>query len=658
MSNYLTIERAVGPEAIRDQMVSFALDFVKESEAHYSALRQMWPRLYDLWRGTWTARNAPHRNSVHIPLIFSALWADASRKAATSLNSFPIVTFLGYGPDDMPLARKREALFAAQSKDDKIFIKQVDMILSAALYGTSVMQVGWRRDEKMRVIETIDRAPLSGQIVRTIKKGKVVMFDGPESRQIDLLDFFPSVGYRTIEEMPRVGRRYYLDIDDVRYLAAQGVFDKAEVARMEREGGVNAGIVDTGLSVRRFQARTGMDDEQARFMSKWNRPIECIDVWGVVPSELCPDGVFDRVITVLNRRYLGRNRPNPYWHGMKPFLSHSPMPDPHYFYSPGKAEIVAKLQIVANRYVNQSLDAADLMIDPMWFYDRGAGLRTSNLYSRPGKYIPVNGNPQNVIAPMIRDLSGLTVADQKVSQMNDAIQRGTGVVDDAVAGMSGDSRQTAREFIGRREAAGTRLLLESRLYEETLLEPLANMFMALDRQFLELPVEVLILGDGARIDPVTNMPMPGSRERLDGYDLVANYAARALGASSALSKGMKQQNLLSLLQAMASPLGQQAMGQINAVNFFRGIFREFEIPNINEIFQQSPMLSALANQASGGMGVQGVPTSGQIIQGLPIPALAGQGGRGNGPSSSSAQGLLQMPDLAQVQTMVPAGVAG
>lgn len=643
-----TIQRAEGAYAQREQMINFAIDFIKESEAHYSAVRQTWPRLYDLWRGTWSSRYAPHRNSVHIPLIFSALWADAARKAATSLNAVPIISFFGYGPDDQATARKREALFMAQAKDDNMYTKQVDMILAAGLYGTSVMQIGWKRDEKMRIIENLDRTPITNTLIRTIRQQKIVTFDGPESRQIDLLDFFPAPGYRTIAEMPRVGRRYYLDLDDVRYLAEQGVFDKAEVARMEREGGINSGIVDTGLSARRFQARTGMDDEQARFMSKWNRPIECIDVWGIVPSELCPDKVTERIVTVLNRRYLARNRPNPYWHGMKPFVSHSPMPDPHYFYAPGKAEVVSKLQIVANRYVNQSLDAADLMIDPMWFYDRGAGLRTSNLYSSPGKFIPVNGNPAAVVAPMLRDLSSLTVADQKMAQMGDAIQRGTGVVDDAVAGFSGDSRQTAREFIGRREAAGTRLLLESRLYEETLLEPLANMFMALDRQFLELPVEVLILGDGAVVDPVTNAPIPSSRETLEGYDLVANYGARAMGSSTALSKSMKQQNLIQLLQAMSSPLGQQVMGQINAINFFRGIFREFEIPNINELFSSQPSLQQLAMQASGGQGIEAVPTSGQIANGqIPIPSMPGA-------APNSAQALMAPPDLNVAQTSVPA----
>ena len=636
MSIDYTIVKPTDAFQRREMMISFAVEFIMESERHYGAVRQAWPRLYDLWRGTWTSRNAPHRNSVHIPLIFSALWANAARQAATSLSGYPMVQFMGYGQDDMKIARKREALFAAQSYDDRLFEKQVDSILQASLYGTAVTMVGWKRDERMRMIESIDRAPLSGEIVRTIRKGKIVMFDGPETKNIDLLDFFPSIGVRDIQDMSRVGRRYFLDLDEVRYLGEIGVFDKAEIQRMEREGGVNAGLVSTALSTQRFQARVGMDDESARAMSKWNRQVECIDVWGVFPSEIAKDGVPDRVVTVLNRRYLGRDRANPYWHGMKPFIANRPMPDPHYFYAPGKAEVVAKLQIVANRYVNQSLDAADLMIDPMWFYDRAAGIRMSNLISRPGKFVGVNGNPAQVVSVFQRDLNGLTVADRQVASMREGIQMGTGIVDDAVAGLSGDSRQTAREFVGRREAAGTRLLLEAQLYEKTTLEPIANMMMANNRQFLDLPVQVMILGDAAQFDPVTNEPIPDTRETLDGYDLTANYAARATGAQSSLSKGMKQQNLLALLQGIQGPLGQQAMGQINAVNFFRGIFREFEIPNLNEIFTKNPALMGLVPQ---GMTPGQVPTSGQVATQLPPEALAQMGQQPlTGPPAQSMPG--------------------
>lgn len=632
--------------AYRDQICNMVVDHMQYSERHYWGIRSKWPRLYDLWRGNWSGRFHPHKNNVHIPLIFSSIWADAARKVATSLADYPVVSFLGYGPDDMPVARKREALVSAQMKDDKCFLKQVDTVVSADLYGVAVMQVGWKKDQPMRVVEYVDRAPLSGKIVRHIKKQPVTMFDGPETLLLDLLDFFPQPCVHRLDAMKWVVRRYFLDLDDIRYLASIGAFDKNELRRLEMEGSVGKGNAYASTSVRRFQVRTGMDDETARFMDKYSRPIEILEMWGSVPSEYAPDGVLQRVITVANRRYLMRNKPNPYNHGLLPFICFTPTPDMHYFYAPGKAEVVEKIQIVANRYLNQSLDAADLMIDPMWFYNRAAGLVTKNLYARPGKFVPINGNPAEMIQPVQHNVQGLTIADDKIAQMRMLGNMGTGIQDDVVAGLqAADGRQTAREFVGRREAAGTRLLLESRIYEEMLLEPMANMFVALDKQFLELPVEVLILGDGALLDPVTQTPIPASRERLSGYDLTPNYAARALGASVGLSKGMQQQSLVQLLGAMGTPLGQAVMGQVNVVNFWRSIFKAFDVPNINEIFAQDPRLKALLEMNEGrllsGGGapeslLSGVPTSGQI---------AGPGGAGAGVGPLAALGLQSLPGM-------------
>lgn len=627
----LTIDRASSALAYRDQMVDVVVSRMKLSESHYLGVRTRWPRLYDLWRGTWTGRFHPHRNNVHIPLIYSAIWADAARKTATSLNMWPIVGFLGYGPDDMATARKRESLISAQMKDDDCFLKYVDLFVSSDLYGVGIFQVGWKRTEEMRVVEAIDRMPISGKTVKLIRKGKIVSYDGPTQEAVDLLDFFPEPGKSRLKTMRWMIRRYFLDWDDLRLLVKEGVFDAAEVNRMEREGIAGSDVTDDNAMIRRFAVRTGMDDESARWMDRYSRPIELLEMWGLVPSELSTDGVLKRVVTVANRRYLLRNKPNPFWHNQNPFIANMPSPDPHYFYPAGKAEIVEKLQIVANRYLNQSLDAADLMIDPMWFYDRGSNLSTKNLYARPGRFIPVDGDPNAVVAPLMPNLQTLTIADDKIGQIREYLQMGTSIVDDAVQGLNGENRQTAREFIGRREAAGNRLLLESRLFEEMALEPHANMMVALDKQFLETPVEVLILGDSANIDPVTGSQIPATRESLDDFDLVPNYAARALGATASLSKDMKQQNLIQLLQAMASPLGQQAMGAINAVNFWRGIFREFEVPNINEIFTQNAQgsgasLQDLVMQATGGQAnVQSVPTSGQIVAGQALPPNPQQG---------------------------------
>ena len=631
-----TLEQTLVGVSTREALVNMVVERVKYSESCHSAILAALPRRYDLWRGIYSGRWHPHKNVIHIPLIYSAIWADAARKAATSLNTYPPLTFLGYGPDDVSVARKHEALVAAQMKDDDVYLKQVDTFVVADLHGTAITQVGWKRDAPYRIIETMEKAPISGRMIRLIRKGEVVMYDGPETENVDRIDFFPQPHVKSIKKMKWVVRRHFIDIDDARALAKAGMFDKAELTRLEEEGGVNSGIAVEASSIHRFQVRTGLDDESARWMDKYNRPIELLEYWGSIPSEMVKDGVLKRVVTVANRRYLFRNKPLPFYHDELPFLAFSPTPDPYYFDAPGKAEVVEKVQIAANRYLNQSLDAADLIIDPVWFYDRAANLNTKNLYFYPGRFIPIDGNPGESVQALQAPLQNLTVADTRVNFLRQYLQMGTGIYDDVVQGSEGADRQTAREFIGRREAAGTRLLLESRIYEEMYLERLGNFFMSLNKQFLDLPVQINMLGDSATTDPVTGQPIPTTRETMTDYDLMPSYSARAVGATSQLSRSVKQQNLVQLLQAMSAT--PEIFGAINMINFWRGIFREFEIPNINELFQGAPQqnpLAALVQQATGGQGgVESVPTSGQLRVG------GGQNPLGNLPGVPQGQDLM------------------
>jgi len=634
-----TIERARGQAAYNEQILDVVLKRFQLSESYFSGIRQRLPRFYDLWRGIWTGRFHPHKNNIHIPLIYSAIWADAARKASTSLNTWPILQFFGFGPDDGPVARRWEGLISAQMKDMKLYQKEIDNFVTADLYGVSIMQAFWRREEPMRMIEEIQRAPITGEMVRTVRKGKVVTFDGPDLEPVDRLDFFPQPLVKTIDKMKWVIVRKFVDLDDLRLLVAEGVLDRGEFNRLLAEGGTNSGLVSDLTSIKRFQIRAGMDDETVRFLDKYARPVELLEMWGTVPSELSPDGVMERVITIANRRYVMRNRPNPFWHNQKPFIVFSPTPDPHYFDAPGKAEVVEKVQITANRYINQSLDVADLVIDPVWFYDKSSNLNTRNLYLRPGRFIPIDGSPNQMIQPMQMNLNGLAVANDKVDQMRGLTNMGTAIHDDVVQGLEGSDRQTAREFLGRREAAGTRLLLESKLYEEMYLEPLGNLMVWNNRQFLEAPVAIKVLGDNAQYDPVTKMPIADTRTTMTDMDIMQDYAARAMGATSQLSRMTRKQDLVQLITAMGSPLGQMVMGNINAVNFWRGVLREFEFPYVNEIFQANPAqnpLAALVQNATGGQGgLAQVPTSGQMVQGVPLPGMQGslQGQEINAPMS-------------------------
>jgi protein-disulfide isomerase-like protein with CxxC motif len=570
-----TIERGVTPEQVRDNLVKLVNSRFDYSEKFFYAVRTKLPRLYDVWRGIYTGRFHPHKNNVHVPLIYAAIWADAARKTQASLNQWPIVQFRGY-----------------------------------------VSQVMWDRRWERVVYDEYQAIPLSTQKVRSIREADVITFDGNNWENVDLLDAYPQPGFRLISGMKWFGRRYYLDFDDLVYMSSPRpdgrppVFDFSEVERLRRDGS-NADQVSDDITNRKYMSRLGMSDDMARILDSFSRPVEIREYWGIIPSEMAINGETNVVISIANRKFLLRARGNPFWHRQKPFIAHSPTPDPQYFHAPGKAEVAEKMQLTANRYVNQRLDAADIQIDPQMFYDRNAGIDTERLYARPGGWIGTDGPPGNSIMPMPNDFRGLQAGAGLTQEMTAYIERATGITDDTIQGLSnGPDRETARGVTIRREAAGTRLMLESRIYEETYLEPLANMMMRNNRQFLEGPVEVYILGDNANIDPDTGNPIQETRATLEGYELAVNYSARAVGATNNLSKLVRRQELIPLLQAVqANPF---AAGAINWVNFFRQIFREFDMDNVNELInkqaQQNTQMAQVMQQAQG----EGAPNAAAI----------------------------------------------
>jgi hypothetical protein len=623
MADVLTDVRLAGtPEANKQQIANLVIARKQHSENYYTGVRRELPQLYDLYRGVQTGRFSPHKNNIHIPLIFSTIQSDVARKVQTSFGTLPFVSFVGYGPDDAPVARKREALIHAQMKDLGIFKKAYEVFLTADLYGTAVIRWGWdHREQDMRV-ERYDRMPLSGEIMKIVDKKRITIFDGPNFVVKDLLDCFPQPGYRNIDEMQWFCEVDYMDFDEVRALSQMEMgggyfFDPAEVSRLQSEASSTTELDVQDYKGWRTQARTQMETD-GRQRERYARPVKMITMWGKIPDELAPDGLPHRVITVANGTFVLRNRPNPFWNGKKPLLAFSPMYDPHFFFAPGKAEVAKKLQVLANRFTNQQLDALEIFIDPIFFINQNSGLDTRNLFLRPGKFIEMDGNPNEMVSPMQPNLQGIQFGSQMTESAWRWMQQGSGIIEDTIMG-GGGGRQTAREFLGRSEAVATRLMMESRLFEETFLEPLADTFVDLNRQFLEEAREVFILGDNATKDPVTGQPIQMTRQMVEGWDLVANYEAHAVGSLTRLARSQRQQTLIFLIQAMSQ--NPQIAAAVNWINFFRDTLREFEIANLNEILNTPEQMQQMMQAAKGQ--AQQQPTS--TPMGTPYNTTGGGG---------------------------------
>lgn len=578
------IVRAIGRAERIEQIAKLVTERRDHSAFTYNAQRIKFPGYYNLYRGTVTTKAAPFKNNVFIPMIFSTIQSDVARKTQTSFGMYPYVTFLGNSPEDAIIARKREALVNSQLKDLGIFKKMYDLFLTADLYGTAIIQYGWRHEEADILMTEYEFLPITGTLEPVMNKRRITTFDGPDFKVLDPLDCFPQPGIRDIEDMEWFITQDYMDFEKVKRLGVikedgRSLFDAAEIRRMEEEGTWSEQTADDYKDYRSW-GRT-VSEFDARNREKYARPVRLHTQFGHVPPEMAPDGITNRIITVANDRYVLRNRPLPFWNTKKPIRKYCPMRDAHFFWSPGKAEIAEKLQYTANRFTNQQLDALDLFIDPMFIVNTDSGLSSDTIFSRPGKVIGVDGPLADVIQAVVPNLSGIQMGTQMTEFLWRWGQQGLGIIEDTVMGGAGQ-RQTAREYLGRSEAVATRLLLESKLFEEDFFEPLVDDLVDLNRQFLTLPKEVFILGKNAVIDPVTGLEIPiSARQSMTGFDLVPNYDSRAVGATNQTSRSEAQQALTFLMQAASqNPIIASA---VNWLTFFRTIFQTFRLPNIDEL---------------------------------------------------------------------------
>jgi len=625
-----TVEKATGTQW-KDQLVRLVMDRKKRSEDWSMSFRRKLPQWYDLWRGIHTGKFSPTKNDIHLPLIYSTIWSDVARKVATSFSQWPVVTMQGYGPNDAPFARKQEALVNAQLRDAEVIEKEIITFLGADLYGTAISQSLWEHKEEIRTRTEFQALPLSGERVRQIMRDRVVTFDGPNHRNVDLLDFFPQPKFRKINGsmgMDWCIVRYYLDLDHCRFMASEAggkVFDSAEVERLARDSASMAYDADSQkVSRGSFTSLQEMKDA-------YDRPVELIEMWGMIPSEFAGSfgGSTNVVVTLANSKYLFRAKDSPFSHRAKPFDKFSPTPDPHVFYSPGKAEIAAHMQVAANRFINHQLDGADLTVHPMFMYNRNKGINIRQLFAGPGRVFGVDGDPSDALVPVPMNTQGLAVGGEMTASLWRYLQLGIGIAEDTVMGSGGGAdRQTAREFMGRREASGTRLMLESVLYEATYLEPLCDKYTSMNGQFLTLPRTVRILGESAETDPVTGEPIGNSRQDIQPGDLDNHFAARAMGSTMSVSNETAKANNLQMFQVLASANPQMA-GSFNMVNFLRQMLIQLGYKNTNELIQKQQTVAD-------GLGQQGM-TAGQMPSDTAgLAALMG-GAAPSGPSSGVPQ---------------------
>lgn len=613
MSTYGSIIPAIPSEYARKQMIVNWVNTLRyQSEQHFWAYRRQLPKIYDLYRGVRTARFHVHKNTLAVPLAYTIMWSHAARIMNMVFGTSPPIRFYGAGDnaDDAAIARKQDALFDSQFRDARGIEKMLDLIMSGNLYGTGVCQHGWKFERGRIVVPDTAYAPLSEQTVQAYLEKEVTRFDGPWIEVLDNLDCMPQPGFKHIHDMRWFFRRYWLDFSQVEALSQPGnskepIFDPAVVREMRNTSAGATTALDS-LKAMRGLGLWQTDDETARLRERYAKPVEIVECVGIeVPNEFLPpdSGANFRVLSVANGKFLLRDKGFPLLLNRRPYLALSMTPDPHYFFGVGKGEITAKLQLGINKFTNQVLDALDVSIDPWFVFDRAAQIDPRNLFLRPGRWIPVSGPPSERVMAGQVNLQGMQAGIETTQLLWQYMQRATGILDESVIGVRAPGRSTARGDLARNEAVAVRLVLEALMFEQQVLEPLADAFMSHNRQFLSAPREFLMLGNSSKIDPVSGKTIPKERETLFPNDLARSYSARAMGTQMRAVRSDRVQDVMLMTQILGSSPTLAAAA--SSAGWIKLIAREFGLGHeVNELLSDFPdMQAAIASMG----GLENVP---------------------------------------------------
>jgi hypothetical protein len=636
-TNYEDMQRARTEQDRNVQTAQFVTTFITRSEAYTWSSRRRLPELYNLYRGVSRGEDHPFRNNVTTNSLFAAVEADVARKTRALLTGAPI-TFEGTPiVGGASYARKQQALYYQQDREDSGYLKKYLLIKAAGMYGTGVMQRGWRYEQRDAAHFETMQSPMDGKRYRIGRTARDTVFDGPSAKNIDLLDFFLEPGKNMISEARRAASRWWEDLDAVEARFESGEFtNRSELARLKQTGAVSADMYTDMRNTRGVDVISGNPKQY----DPYSRPVQLVDFIGYVPRALSPDGITFRRIVVANNAYVLLDEPFPWAHGRLDyvFFAYSPFFDPHFFFAPGKVEVGLALQRAQNKFLNQSLDYLDLAIAPPIFADENILLDPRGMMIKAGRVIKTRGNPNEGLRAFEFPLQGIEFGINTVGALGTMIQKGTGIIDDVGQGLPSNPRETARGVLARSEAAGTRLDQECQLAEEMWLTLDADACMELDRQFLTEGRTAQLLGDLAVVDPITGGPnqMPaGSQVQVTPDDVAVRLRARAVGTSQRLSQAMRSQNFILTMQTafQAAQMGGPAMmAQLNLLGWIRQLADINEIGSqVNELVVQNPQaygaqlaLQMMASQKQGPEAIIG-QAEGSNLGGDALGTAAGGG---------------------------------
>lgn len=427
-------DQAVSASDTDSRLLSWCLTRVQEGERYRDQnYEKKWNEYYRLWRGIWD-NNDKSRQSERSKLISPALQSAVESIVAEQEEAifgrkqwFDLVDDykdrLAGEDKDMQVLRM---FLMDRFEQAKVPSAMSEMFLNAAIYGTAIGKVITETVNNKEIVQNVDEqgalqiaqlvqsqqiAPEQAeQLQEQITTTEVVDVDRflVKIESISPFDFVIDPAARTIEEAEYCAHVTYKPLHDIIDKQVSGIYRKADISEIKASDRTSGEEQDDSEGVKIFEyfglvpeSLLDVDLEEGEELVNLDLGDQSSDKENgeSSPFDVIGENLVEAIITVANDSKILRAIRNPFWNEDRPLLAFQHDTVPNSFWGRGVCEKGYNSQKALDAELRARMDGLALTVHPMMGIDATRMPRSSSFTVSPGKTIPTNGNPREILSP-------------------------------------------------------------------------------------------------------------------------------------------------------------------------------------------------------------------------------------------------------------------
>jgi len=607
--------------------LELVLDAVAQAERHHASFCEKVEKRYRAYRGVPENRNESSdtwRSKLTTPYLLQTVEAMLATmlipKPSWQVN--PVV--LPEQEIEMAVARQQtgrhvEIALEREMDADQFVLKQRPFMQQDMIVGFTVAKLMWRSEKGYRKFleptltlvqdgfgNVVDSKPGVEE-----RERELLVHDGPTFIVRDVRDWMWPESAKNVQD-------------------AAWIIDRAwetyECLEKKQEMGLYSNVSELKEKVDQYKGSSERE-QMLRNAERDSGLIEVLEYW-----------TNERVITVGARNTVLADNPNPFWHGKKPFVVSSSMPDAFQIPGISVVESLAQMQEYLWSLQNNRLDSIRLQNNLITLI-RDDVDDPDSFEFYPGAQWFVSDPSQVSTLPVDPNLGQVTLEAE--SMIKGDLQNVMGGL--PYAGSVNEVNQTTATGMSIVTSIAERMIKARTANYAWAYAQIGEMFLSMMAQFIRQEKAYLIKGEGDK--PQTMLLSP--------TDFQGDWSVKVDVMEESMMRQERRAEAQSLMQ-MAGQLSQVV--PLNMKAFMTRVLDSYGVESPESFFAEGqPQGAPGANGAAPGIGPE-APTS-EGVQGQMTPQ-GPQSGQTN-PALAGAHGLSQSPEmLAGMATRAASGIGG